>query len=147
MTMHTGASLRVALVDALRASGDLVDVQIETAFPGDRVKAEALYCGEVVSSPSRVAFDDTTGRMIVMQTHRIPLEGRVVGSGSADAITTRLGEVVQGVLEVILNGELYGDDDGVTNVELEEISDFTLGTPQGYLGQCLFTLAILTQST
>lgn len=147
MTIHNGPTLRLVLVDALRASGDLVDVQIETAFPGDRVKAEALYCGEVVSSPSRVAYDDATNRMVIMQTHRIPLEGRVVTNGAADNVTARLGEITDGVLEVILNGALYGDDDGVTNVELEEVSDFTLGTPQGYLGQVLFTIAIVTQST
>jgi hypothetical protein len=145
--IHNGPTLRVALVDALRASSDLVDVQIETAFPGDRVKAEALYCGEVVTTPSRVAFNEATGRMVIMQEHRVPLEGRVVLSGEADSVTARLGEIVAGVLEVIVNGDLYGEDDGVTNVELGEVSDFTLGTPQGYLGQCLFTINVTTQST
>lgn len=147
MTIHTGPSLRVGVVDALRASGDLVDVQCETAFPGDKVKAESLYFGEVISTPARVAYNDANGRMVMMQDHRMPLEGRVSGKGTADATTARLHELAAAVLEVIINGDVFADDDAVINVELDEVTDFTLGTPQGYLGQFLFTITIRTQST
>lgn len=145
MSGHTGASLTMGLIDALRASGDLVDVQIEPAFPGDTVQAEAIYAGEILSEPERVAYNETTGRNVMVELNTIPLEVRCASRATADDTTVRLGELMDGVREVIINGDCFADDPEVLDIMLIQTTNFVLGTPQGYLGQALYTITVTTQ--
>lgn len=136
---YDAATILAGIIDALRASTDLVDVQIEPGFPGDNVRAEAIYAGELHTDVEYPTYRDAGGRRDRFQTLTIPLEIRVASRHTLDAVNERTGEIVGAADDVIAAGLVLP---GELDLTITAIDQFAIGTPDGHLGQALLTVIV-----
>lgn len=132
-----------ALLDGFRGEPGFAHVQVSEGFPGDAVRDEAVYAGEITSLTTYAAYSPT-GRKHRMTDYTIPLEVRVASQHRADACRRRLVEIMEGIEGYVASDVAYAAEPLVTDHGIGETTSFVLGTPNGHLGMALLTVTVRT---
>jgi hypothetical protein len=141
---YVGSSVLGEIIDGLRERADLVDVQIEKGYPGDAVKAEAIYPGEITADVDYPVMTGAAPRARD-QMLTIPLEIRVASRRTLDDVHDRLGELIGAVDEYLAETSTLDDHPNVVEVTLDDIRHAIGPVPEGFLGFGLLTLTVHTR--
>jgi len=145
-TQYPVSEIAAGLLVALGQADGLVDVGITAGFPGDAIKAEAVWIGEPKTVFAYPTYRDPDGRRRRVLTTTIPLEANITTYPSDDTATLlRLGEIIGAIDDTVADGPLIGSDGTVLDLVLADVAHFVLVTPEGYLGMALINLTITTQ--
>lgn len=140
---YVGASVLKRIITLLRATGELVDVQIETGWPGDGMRAESIYPGPIEADVE--VPNSRSGTRDRDELLDIPLEVRVASKNTNDDTLDRLGEIIAAIDETIAQADTLDDHPKVVSAELTYISFIVGNSKEGYVGFADLTISVHTR--
>lgn len=118
-------------------------VQVENAWPGDKVKGELIYVGDITSE-SEIPVSKA-GRMYRDELVTVPLLARVIGRRTTALTYQRLQEIASAIEDYLADNVDLEDLDGVVSAEITS-RVMSVGTlPEGPVGKFETQLLIHTR--
>lgn len=133
------------VVTLLRASAALTGVQVSPGWPGESIKAEAIWCDNIRGDMEIALLG--AGRKQRDDTFRIPLEIKVSGKVDLDAVALRLGQLIAAVEDVLADDPTLGALDGIQWAEIGEVQSICGRTPDGPVGFAEVVLEVHSRLT